>query len=156
MDESAGLDIEHEGEETIDEEQIISIGSSLIKVVRKLDSSLSGMVSNTYINCLLVSTSTLYVSSSVFYNKYQGMAMYFYCGGKFGMAILSVMRLLFLTNAGQRLGNSMKASKRTLDKIKMKNNDRPSHDMNQLKQDLKHISPSPITLFSALSLSNDT
>ena len=146
-----------EDNENINEEDILSIGTSLVKVTRKIDKCLSGMILNTYITCLLASTSTLYVASSVFFNKSKNLAAYFICCGCIFTTILSIMRILYHTNAGQYLASEMKIYAYTLDKLHMKKSQDGSLDtIHILKQDLKDHEYSPINPFSAFSLSNST
>ena len=65
------------------------------------------------------------------------------------------MRLVSLTNSGYVLETTMKACAHTLDRIKLKNKD-ISEESQLLKQDLRYHCESPITPFSAFSLSHGT
>ena len=56
-------------EEEWKEERIFSIGRCLLKVTNGIDKTLGGVILNTYINCLLLGTTTLYAGSSVFFIK---------------------------------------------------------------------------------------
>ena len=65
------------------------------------------------------------------------------------------MRLVYLTNSGYHLETTMKACAHTLDRIKLKNWD-ISEETQLLKQDLRYHCESPISPFSAFSLSHGT
>lgn len=138
------------------EEKVLSLGTLLLKVVRKVDKSLAGMIFNTYSNCLFLATSTLYAGSTIFLNKYRGADLYCICTLYFSLAVLCIMRLLYLTNAGQSLGTAMKACVHTLGSIKFKSKDVCFDDLQLVKQNLKYYSESPINPCSAFYLSNGT
>ena len=115
------------------------------------------MILNTYISCLLVATSTLYAGSSVFFNKHDGFAVYLLAMICFLLTILSLMRLIYHTNAGQNLASNMEESSSTLNEIQMtRGKDEKSNRFKILTQNIKDKSFSPINPFSAFSLSNST
>ena len=101
------------------EEDVLAIGTSLVKVTRQIDKSLGGMILNTYLICLLMSTTNMYVVSSLFFNKHSGMEIYFMCCASMFLTILSMMRILYHTSSGQCLASAMKECGHTLDSIKM-------------------------------------
>ena len=49
--------------------EILSIGTKLIKTVDDLNSSLAGMIINTYFSCLIITTVTLYSSSTILFTR---------------------------------------------------------------------------------------
>ena len=155
-EESIDFENEAKDRDSTSLETIVPMGTSLIKVVRKIDRSLGRMIINSYINCLLLSTSTLYVASSVFFNKYEAAGMHFVSGGCVAVTFLGIMRLLYLTNAGQGLGTAMKTCSHTLDRLKLKVTTVPREEIKVLKQDLKYHSDSPINPLAAFSLSSGT
>ena len=144
------------GEEIINEEALISIGIKLIKVVRKLNMSLAGFILNTYFTCLLMSTTTLYASALIFLNTYEHDEIYLACVAYFLISILSVGRLVWLTTAGHNLSVGMKGCAHKLDRYKFKDNIVDNNEVHLLRQDIKYYCESPITPFSAFSLSNRT
>ena len=143
-------------EENINEEALISICTMLINVVRKLNKSLSGLILNTYFNCLLMSTTTLYASLSIFLNEYRDAEIYLACAAYFSIAVLSIGRLFWLTNSGYNLSVAMKGCAHKLDRFKFKDNTIDANEIQLLRQDLRYYCDSPITPFSAFSLSNGT
>jgi len=146
--------------------RLISIGSVLVKTVQKLDTSIGGMVLNTYASCLLLSTATLYVGSSIFFNNCIHYCTCFYTLGSVSIAVLSLVRLFYLTNSGQNLTISMKKSLQTLNRVDMEHDNSGCHtqkermliskNMELLKTELKDQSDSPINPCSAFSLSSGT
>ena len=143
--------------EQINEEKIVSIGRSLIKVTRKLDNSLGGMILNTYISCLLLSTMCLYATSTAFFIKEKNLAHAFMSCGFFFFTCLSATRLLHLTNSGEFLTSAMKRCVHTLTDIQMTTpQGRAYNTISLLKQDLIYHSNSPLNPCSAFSVSNST
>ena len=115
------------------------------------------MILNTYISCLLVATSTLYVGSSVFFNKHEGIAVYLIALSCFLLTVLSMIRLIYHTTAGQNLSSIMEESSSALNEIQMtRDKDKKSNRFKILTQNVKDKSLSPINPFSAFSLSNST
>ena len=112
---------------------------------------------NSYINCLLQATSTLYAGSSFFFNKYQGFHAYILSGNCFILTLLSILRLLYYTKAGQYLATSIEECAESLRDVQMtRSEDVNFNYIKSLKQDMKDKAVSPITPFSAFSLSNST
>ena len=149
---------EHDKEDALMEKRMLLFGRSLLKITNNIDKTLGGMILNTYINCLLLGTTTLYAGSSVFFNKSTGISVYFISCGCFSLTILSILRLMYHTNAGQCLASSMEMCAETLNEIQMitKVKDQKSAQIKLLKQDIKDKCVSPINPFSAFSLSNST
>ena len=104
-----------------------------------------------------MSTTNLYVASSVYFNNYENKAACFISGGCIAITIFSIVRLLSLTNAGQYLASRIKASAHTLDRTQMKKPiDGTLDTVHLLKKDLNDLRYFPINPFSAFSLSNGT
>ena len=82
---------------------LISIGLVLVKCVRKTDRSFGGIIINTYISCLLMSTATQYVGSTLFFNSNGSHSFHLYVSGCLSVALLSFLRLLYLTNCNDIL-----------------------------------------------------
>ena len=142
----------------INTKQMIHITTSLVKITRKANTSLGGMLLNTYTNCLFISTASLYVASSVFINQYEGIEIFFIVLCCIFMAMLSVIRLLFHTITGQDLASAMKKCVYTITKmrINVSSEDKNPNVMQFLYHILKDHSHSPIAPFSTFSLSNRT
>ena len=51
------------------EQIILSLGSNLLEIVKEMNNSLTGILVNTYITCLIVATGTLYSSSTILFEK---------------------------------------------------------------------------------------
>lgn len=156
-------EISHDNQEEKGEEEdskrktILSIGASLLKITRKIDKSFEGIILNTYINCLIQATSTLYAGSSFFFNKLEGVQNYILTPFCFLLTFLSILRLLHYTKAGQYLATSMEECTETLKDIQMISPDEMNFNcIKVLKQDMKDKAASPINPFSAFSLSNST
>jgi hypothetical protein len=134
---------------------MIHITTSLVKITRKANTTLGGMLLNTYTNCIFISTASLYVASSVFINQYEGIEIFFIVIFCILMAILSIIRLLFHTITGQDLASAMKKCVYTITKMRI-NDDRNTNVLQFLYHILKDHSHSPIAPFSTFSLSNRT
>lgn len=138
-------------------DKIFSIGKRLLKVTNNIDKTMGGIILNTYINCLLVATTTLYAGSSVFFNKSNGMEGCFLSICCFSMTALSLLRLIYHTNAGQYLASSMEKSLESLNELQMIiSNGKQSSYVKSLKEDIRDKCTSPINPVSAFSLSNST
>lgn len=138
-------------------EEIISITLSLVDITRKTNKSFGGMLMNTYTNCLIICTTTLYVFSSLFINKYNGVAKFFIALACVSMTILSMIRLWHHTSAGQQLATGMRKCVHTLYKIQILKDTKISSDSTSILYNFLHEnSHSPISPFSTFSLSNKT
>ena len=153
-------------EEHIGPKKLITIGLVLVKCVRRTDRSFGGIIINTYISCLLMSTATQYVGSTLFFNRNGSHSFHLYVSGCLSVALLSFLRLLYLTNIGQNLGTSMKNALRTLNRVSLKYDDTKYQsqaewnltleDYEFLRTELTDQADSPINPCSAFSLSNGT
>ena len=102
-------------------------------------------------------TASLYAGSSFFFNNMQGIQVYPMSAVCFLLTFLSVLRLLYYTKTGQHLANSMEECVETLSELQMNSyEDANSSYLKILKQEIKDKAKSPITPFSAFSLSNST
>ena len=136
---------------------ILSTGISLFKITRLIEKAFGGIILNTYINCLIQSTSSLYAGSSFFFNNSHGIQVYTMSGVCFLLTFLSILRLLYYTKTGQYLATSMDECVETLTEIQMNNSDDAKCPyLKIMKEDIKDKAISPITPFSAFSLSNST
>ena len=60
------------GNEEIKTSQLTAIVTTLVDITRKTNKGLGGMIMMTYINCLFLATISLYLTSSMIINRYQG------------------------------------------------------------------------------------
>lgn len=148
---------EKEEEEDSKRRKILSTGALLLKITRQIDKSFEGIILNTYINCLIQATSTLYAGFSFFFNKLEGVQNYILTPFCFLLTFLSILRLLHYTKAGQYLATSMEECTETLKDIQMiRPKEMNFNYIKVLKQDMRDKAASPINPFSAFSLSNST
>ena len=108
----------------------------------------------------------MYVGSTLFFNNNGSHSFHFYVCGCLSVALLSDVRLFYLTNIGQNLGTSMKNALRTLNRVNLKYDDTKYQseaewnltleDYEFLRTELTDQSDSPINPCSAFSLSNGT
>ena len=117
--------------------------------------ALAGLIVNTYFTCLLLSTATLYNASNIFFN-HEFSDIYLSSLACFSISVLSIGRLVWLTTSGHNLEVAMKECAHKLDRFKFKKNNLDSTEVQLLRQDLRYYCESPITPFSAFSLSNGT
>ena len=146
-----------ETEETTSEMALII--TSLIEITRKTNKSFGAMIMITYTNCLFLSTISLFLTSSMIINRYQGIELLLIAIARLFVAGLSITRLFFITITGQGLASAMK---QCLYRIKRNQIEAPCSDkttkekLDSIYQLLKDNSHSPITPISAFSLSNRT
>ena len=151
------LEKDHVENEVSKSSNYLSVGASLLKITRQIENAFGGIILNTYINCLLQATCTLYAGSSFFFNNAKGIKVYILAANCFLMTFLSILRLFYYTKAGQHLATSIDECVETLKDLQMSKPDDLSFNyMKILKQDLKDKSVSPISPFGAFSLSNST
>lgn len=139
--------------------RITFIVTSLVDVTRKANTCLGGMIMITYTNCLFLATISLYLTSSMAINRYQGIELIFIALSRILMAILSITRLFFITSFGQGLTSIMRKCGYTIKKNQINHpcSDKlKSEKFDLIYQLLKDNSHSPITPISAFSLSNRT
>ena len=157
-----GIITQTEGD--VQTEKVILIGLELVRILQETEKSLQGMILNTYLTSLMISTTSMYAGSSVFFSSNDYYAGYFFSCFCFSLAILSLMRLFYLTNTCEHLTATLKESLTALDQLRMEHdgtkwdahNDwrRMSVKIKFLRKELKCHSDSPINPFSAFSLSN--
>ena len=165
--ESSDLDKTHKtaiksstpGNEEMRTSQLTAIVTTLVDITRKTNKALGGMIMMTYINCLFLATISLYLTSSMIINRYQGMELLILAIARVLMAGLSISRLFFITTMGQGLASGIKNCVYSLKKhqIDIDCPDKVKQDkLDSIYQLLKDNSHSPITPISAFSLSNRT
>ena len=142
-------------ERIVDEEKIISIGFILIKAVKKMDMSFAAMITNTYFSCILLATATFYSSSTMFFDTSK-KELILSSTASLSMALLCLFRLCWITYCGHILMRAMRTCAYHLDKFKFINARIDADDVQNLKQDLRHYSESPINPFLAFTVSTST
>ena len=138
-----------------DENEIICNGFWLVEVVKKLNNTFAGMVTNTYFICILITTGAIYSSTSIFLGEFRTSLLLF-SASMLSVACLCIARLIWITSFGQNLSNTMKECGYHLDRFKPDNTKIDEKDIELLRQDVRYHSESPITPFSCFSLSNNT
>ena len=138
-----------------DENEIICNGFRLVEVVKKLDNTFAGMVTNTYFICILITTGAIYSSTSIFLGEFRTSLLLF-SASMLSVACLCIARLIWITSFGQNLSNTMKECGYHLDRFKFYDKKIEEKEIELLRQDVKYHSESPITPFSCFSLSNNT
>ena len=139
----------------IKEREVLSIGFKLARIVKEMNESFAGMIMNTYFMCLLLSTATLYSSSTILFNR-DHTEMCFFAAGAFSIALLSLSRLIWITDGAHSLAVSMKKCVYHLDRFKFRNKHCEVEEIQLMKEDLRGYSEAPITPYSAFSLSTST
>ena len=140
--------------ETLDEEKILSLGSNLIGVIKEINVSLTGIIVNTYLICLIMATGTLYSSSTILFQR--SFSLILFSASNFCISLLTINRLIWLTAFGHQLSLSMKNCAHHLQRLKITLRDVDEQEFQLLKEELKYYSEAPITPFSAFSVSTST
>lgn len=139
----------------VDEIELIDIGIKLLKIVRQIDASFAGLITNTYFVCMFEATATLYTALTIVFAPYSNSLMM--CStGCCSVAILCIFRLYLITNSVHDLSLSMRYCSNELDTYTFKKKDLDVHVIELLRQRMKSNSESPITPFSAFTVSTST
>ena len=139
----------------VDETEIIDIGTKLLKIVKQIDASFAGMITNTYFVCMFEATATLYTALTIVFAPYSNSLML--CStGCCSVAILCIFRLYLITNSVHDLSLSMRYCSDELDTYTFKKKDLDVYVIELLRQRMKCNSESPITPFSAFGVSTST
>ena len=133
---------------------ILSLGSNLLEIVKEMNVSLTGILVNTYITCLIVATGTLYSSSTILFQK--SLFLILFSAANFCISLLTINRLIWMTGCGHSLSLSMKKCIHQLERLKISKGSVDDDDFQLLKEELKHYSDAPITPLSAFSVSTST
>ena len=136
----------------VDETTLVAIGFMLIEGVKKINKSLSGMMMNTYFFGVLISTITLYSSSTVLFNPdFLLLSSACLC-----VSLLTIVRLIGVTDGGHKLAANMKKCAYHLDRFGIQRTEICSNEMQLLRQELRYHCESPITPCSVFTLSLST
>ena len=139
----------------LNEQKVLLLGSNLIEVVKEMNISLPGMIVNTYLSCLVVATATLYSSSTILFDRNHDILILLSIVN-ICISTLTITRLVWLTDGGHKLSLSMKNCTHHLERLKITKGGVDEDDFQLLKEDLRYYSESPITPFSAFSVSTNT
>ena len=127
----------------------------LLKIVKQIDASLAGLITNTYFVCMFEATATLYTALTIVFAPYSHSLML--CStGCCSVAILCIFRLYLITNSVHDLSLTMRYCSDELDTYTFKKQDSDVHVIELLRQRMKCNSESPITPFSAFRVSTST
>ena len=113
------------------------------------------MISNTYLNCILIATLTLYNASSVIFRA-ADIDLFLCSLACFLIFVLSMCRLGRLTSCGHRLMKEMKECAYLLERYKFVDTGVDLEEVDLMRRDFRDSAESPINPFSAFSLSNNT
>ena len=116
--------------------------------------SLTGIIVNTYLTCLIVATATLYSSSTILFER--SFVLILFSAANFCVSLLTINRLIWITDCGYRLSLSMRNCSYYLDRLKISKGSVDEDDFRLLKEELKYYSDAPITPLSAFSVSTST
>ena len=122
-----------------DENKIINNGFRLVEVVKKLDVTFAGMVTNTCFICIMITTGAIYSSTSIFLGKFQTSLLLF-SASMLSVACLCIARLIWITSFGQNLSNTMKECGYHLDRFKPDDTKIDEKEIELLRQDVKCLS----------------
>ena len=116
--------------------------------------ALTGIIVNTYFTCLIVATATLYSSSTILFER--SFVLILFSAANFCVSLLTINRLIWITDCGYRLSLSMKNCSYHLERLKISKGSVDQDDFQLLKEELKYYSDAPITPLSAFSVSTST
>ena len=133
---------------------ILSLGSNLLEIVKEMNVSLTGILVNTYITCLIVATGTLYSSSTILFQK--SLFLILFSAANFCISLLTINRLIWMTGCGHSLSLSMKKCIHHLERFKVSKGGVDYDDFQLLKEELRYYMEAPITPLSAFSVSTST
>ena len=139
--------------------QTEDIITALVHITRKSNKALGGMIIITYTNCIYQATISLFLSSSMILNRYQGIDLFLIALTRGLIVVLSVSRLFFITSMGQGLASAMRKCVYSWKKNQIDNpvvDTTKKEKLDSIYQLLKDNSHSPISPVSAFSLSNRT
>ena len=140
--------------EVANEQIILSLGSNLLEIVKEMNVSLTGILVNTYITCLIVATGTLYSSSTILFEK--SLFLILFSAASFCISLLTINRLIWMTGCGHSLSLSMKTCIHRLERFKVSKGGVDDDDFQLLKEELRYYMDAPITPLSAFSVSTST
>ena len=143
------------GERLFDDEMIISIEYKLLELIKIMDMTFAGMITNTYFNCVLIATLTLYTTSSVIFQEAR-IDLWLNSIAGFLIFVLSMSRLARLTQSGHRLMKEMKECAYLFERYKFMDQNIDMEEVDLLRRDFRYVAESPITPFAAFSLSSST
>ena len=121
-------------------------------MVKQINLCFAGMILTTYCLCIFQATATSYNALTIFFATYSH-ALMLSCAASFSLALLCMYRLYLLTVYAYGLSKSMKECSYQLDWLKFKKKESDDDVIDLLKQDMKYWCESPISPFTAFSVS---
>ena len=140
--------------EVSNEQKMLSLGCSLMEVIKEMNDSLTGIIVNTYFTCLVVATATLYSSSTILFER--SFVLVLFSAANFCVSLLTINRLIWITDCGYRLTLSMKKCTYHIERFKVSETGVDKDDFQLLKEEMRYYMEAPITPFSAFSVSTST
>ena len=140
--------------EVLNEQKILSLGSSLMEVIKEMNVSLTGIIVNTYLTCLIVATATLYSSSTILFER--SFVLILFSAANFCVSLLTINRLIWITDCGYRLTLSMKKCTYHIERFKVSETCVDKDDFQLLKEEMRYYMEAPLTPLSAFSVSTST
>ena len=140
--------------EVANQQIMLSLGSNLLEILKEMNVSLTGILVNTYITCLIVATGTLYSSSTILFER--SFVLVLFSAANFCISLLTINRLIWMTGCGHSLSLSIKKCIHQLERFKVSKGGIDDDDFQLLKEELKYYGEAPITPFSAFSVSTNT
>ena len=126
---------------------IISIGLDLMDILKLSNKTMSSIIFNSYLTCILLASTQLYV---LFYSLYS--SIYWLASGNFLLALLSFLRLYNISNSGEVLRSCVIKARFELEKYKSENVQRNQPKTKFLIKLLDRASDSPIQPYSFFNL----
>ena len=140
--------------EVSNDQKILSLGSSIMEVVKEMNVSLTGIIVNTYLTCLIVATATLYSSSTILFQR--SFVLVLFSAANFCISLLTINRLIWITDCGYRLTLSMKKCTYHIERFKVSETCVDKDDFQLLKEEMRYYMEAPLTPLSAFSVSTST
>ena len=147
--------ISKKSEDSLTEIKVATIGYSLLKLVKTIDSTFDGMIANTFFDCILIATLALYNVSSVIFRA-ADVDLYLSSLACLFIFALAISRLGRLSRCGHDLMKEMKECVYHLDTYKFDKEKMNMEEIELLQRDFRDQAESPINPFSAFSLSSST
>ena len=133
---------------------LITTGTYLTEVVRKMDKCFSAMISITFMSCWIGSLTSLYLLSSIFSHSINKRDINFYGIHLTLLFTLCILRVFDLVQSTKRLGNRIKKVVCKLQRIERSRIQ--NYELKMLRKNMEKLSNSPLTLFSTYNLNIST
>ena len=147
--------IARKSDESLAENNLATIGHSLVKLVKTIDSTFDGMIANTFFDCITIATLALYNTSSVIFRA-ADVDLYLSSLACLFIFALAISRLGRLSRCGHDLMKEMKECVYHLERYKFDKKKMNMDEIELLRRDFRDQAESPINPFSAFTLSSNT